>query len=765
MRLGTIAFLLGIVSVQHLRRLPDPGWYWLLIPLAVLVFLLPRIRFVGFMLLGVLWTSFYAHAILATSLDPRLEGKDVVVEGVIDALPEALERRTRFVFKVSTLSRGGKTYSFPTRVRLNWYGHPPPLSAGDVWRLKVRLKRPWGYMNPGGFDYEGWLFRRHIRATGYVRHDSANRRTDRRPYAYAIDRFRQRLGRYLAVTLDNSPYSGIITALTVGDRHGISAEQWRVFNATGTTHLVAISGLHIGLVAGLLFFAMRRLWAWTGLTRWMFPAPRIAAVAAVTGALCYAALAGFSVPTLRALIMLAMVMNAVFWQRHYPPSLVLCVALFLVLLIDPLNVMGIGLWLSFLAVAVILYGMSGRLAGQGVWWKWGRMQWVVAVGLVPLLLLRFQHTSISAPAANLLAVPWVSFMVVPPALLGLCLHGIAPALGALCLQAADAAFGLLWPLLHWLSRHDPGVWLHHTPTTWSAAAGVAGVLLLLAPRGLPGRFMGIFFLVPLLASLPPAPPAGRVWFTLLDVGQGLSAVARTRTHVLVYDTGPRLSNHFDTGAAVVVPFLRYNGIATLDTLVVSHGDNDHIGGARSILQSLPVGQVLTSVPDRLPTPYTRRCSDSQGWTWDGVEFSIINPPAGEGLSGNNASCVVRIEDAIGHVILLTGDIEHAAEASLIHRHGPALAADIMTVPHHGSETSSTGIFVNTVNPRYALFPLGYRNRYGFPKVDVVSRYLEQGAILYSTARQGAITFRIGQAQHIAPPHLYRPEQGRYWSSY
>ena len=765
MRLGTIAFLLGIVCIQHLRNLPDPGWCWLLIPLAPALFWLPRIRFVGFLLMGALWTVFYAHAILAISLPSRIEGRDVIAHGVIDALPETMARRTRFVFRVSSLSRNGRDYAFPARVRLNWYGHPPPLAAGEEWRLKVRLKRPRGYMNPGGFDYEGWLFRQHIRATGYVRGDGGNRRLGRRPYAYAIAAIRQGIAEYLSRTLNDSPYSGIITALTVGDRHGISPEQWRVFNATGTTHLVAISGLHIGLVAGLLFFAVRRLWAWSGLTRWMFPAPRAAALAAVAGALCYAALAGFSVPTLRAMIMLTVVMLAVFRQRHYPPSLVLCMALFLVLLIDPLSIMGIGLWLSFLAVAVILYGMGGRLAGQGLWWKWGRMQWIVAVGLVPLLLLSFQHASISAPLANVVAVPWVSFTVVPPALLGLALHGISPTLGALCLKAAAAALGMLWPVLHWLSRYDPGIWLHHTPAVWAALAGVVGSILLLAPRGLPGRYLGVVFLMPLFVSLPPAPAVGRVWFTLLDVGQGLSAVVRTHTHVLVYDTGPRLSSRFDTGAAVVVPFLRHSGIPALDTLVVSHGDNDHFGGARSILKAMTVDRVLTSVPARLPGPHTRRCNDRQAWNWDGVRFTVINPPLGASVTGNDASCVVRIEDNAGHVILLTGDIERSAEMAMVHRFGSALAADIMTAPHHGSDTSSTGVFVNAVKPDYVLFPVGYRNRYGFPKADVVSRYMGEGAILYRTDRNGAITFRIGRAQAIAPPRLYRRDQGDYWTAY
>jgi competence protein ComEC len=762
MRLGTIAFLLGIVLVQRLCTLPDLLWCWLLVPLGPLLLYLPRVRCAGLLLAGVLWATLNAHWILDTVLDPGVEGKDVVVVGVVSSLPEVMARRTRFLMDVDTLSRLGRPIPFRARVRLNWYGRPPRLSAGDVWRLKVRLKRPRGYMNPGGFDYEGWLFQHRIRATGYVRDDSSNRRLDVRHRPIA--RLRDRLARAVAGALHGSPYTGIVSALTVGDRHGISAEQWQVFNATGTTHLMAISGLHIGLVAGIVFFIVERLWAWTVVPLWPWPSPKVAAVAAMTGALCYAALAGFSVPTVRAVVMLSVVMAALLRQSHHAPSQILAAALFLVLLVDPLAVMGVGVWLSFFAVAVILYGMTGRVSGRGLWWKWGRMQWLVALGLAPLLLLFFRHSSLSAPVANLVAVPWVSFAVVPPALVGLCLHGLAPGAGDVCLRAADAAFGLLWPLLHWLSRHDPGITLCHAPAWWTALTAGAGTLLLLAPRGLPGRYLGVMLVAPLFLVQPPAPPPGRVWFTLLDVGQGLSAVVRTHSHTLVYDTGPRLSDRFDTGAAVVVPFLHAKGVAFLDTLVVSHGDNDHIGGARSILRTMDVGRVLTSVPDRFSVPRVRHCSDRQAWSWDGVDFRILNPPPVSPLTGNNASCVLRVEDAAGHAVLLTGDIEGPTERFLVKNRAFAVAADIVTVPHHGSDTSSSDVFVNAVNPRYALFPVGYRNRYGFPKPDVVARYREEGAELYGTDRSGAITFHIGAEPVIPPPRLYRRDARRYWNS-
>lgn len=765
MRLGTIAFLLGIVLLQQLRTLPALAWCWLLIPAAGVALRLPRVRPAALTLAGLLWGLLHAHLILSTALAPVLEGRDVTIRGVVASLPERQGRRTRFDMDVSRLAWKGHAYPPPARVRLSWYGEAPPLRAGDLWRLTVRLKRPRGYMNPGGFDYEGWLFRHGLRATGYVRTDPANRRLGARPYAYALDRLRQRLSETLDRDLNDSPYTGIITALAVGDRHGISQAQWAVFNGTGTTHLMAISGLHVSLVAGMVFFVVRRLWARAVLPRRPWPAPKAAATAALAGAAIYAALAGFSIPTQRALIMLAVLMGAILFQRRYAAGFTLSLALFLVLILDPLAVMGAGLWLSFAAVALILYGMGGRLDARGLWWKWGRIHWLVTLGLTPLLLAFFQRASVCAPLANLVAVPWVSLVVVPLTLTGLGLTQLAPAVAGACLSAAAHAFGLLWPLLQWLSHMDPGPWLNRGIRWWTLVPAMAGTALLLAPRGLPSRHLGLVLMAPLFLDTAPKPAPGQVWFTLLDVGQGLSAVVQTHDHNLVYDTGPRLDAGFDTGRAVVVPYLHASGIGTLDMLLISHGDNDHIGGARSILALIPVRRVLTSVPGRLPGPNTRRCHGGQAWTWDGVRFVVLNPAPGSRVRGNDASCVLRVQDRAGHVILLTGDIEREAERGLLHRHKARLAADIMTVPHHGSATSSTRAFVKAVNPCYALFPVGYRNRYGFPKPGVVARYTARGVRIYDTATAGAITFRLGGGEAIEPPRQYRRDEHHYWHSF
>jgi competence protein ComEC len=341
---------------------------------------------------------------------------------------------------------------------------------------------------------------------------------------------------------------------------------------------------------------------------------------------------------------------------------------------------------------------------------------------------------------------------------------VSPAAGAWCLHAADHAFSALWPYLQWISRLEAGHWGNQMPAAWTLIAAAAGLLMLLAPRGVPGRYLGAALLAPLFLVAPPAPRHGEVWFTLLDVGQGLAAVVSTQSHVLVYDTGPRFSESFDTGDAVVVPYLRHLGRHSVDTLIVSHGDNDHVGGAASLIDQVPVKRILTSAPDELPGRDTTVCNDTQTWRWDGVRFDMLFPPPGKVGTGNDTSCVLRIADARGHTILLTGDIERATEFELLHNQDGMVAADIVSVPHHGSMTSSTEPFVTAVNPEYALFATGYRNRYGFPKRDVVARYAASGARLYDTAEHGAITFRLDHSPAIRAPQTHRQHGRRYWHS-
>lgn len=756
---GAISFLCGILLFQFAPELPNPRWLLLLIPAVGALFVLRspwQVPAAG--VVGVLWALLHAHWALASGLAPSLEGRDVLLEGRVASLPESRERAVRFIFDADTVRYAGEEVSGPRRVRLSWYGAGPPLVIGERWQLVVRLKRPNGYSNPGGFDYEAWLLRQRIRATGYVREAELNRRLA--PAPRSIGHWRQQLSTHIGAALDPHPMRGVVEALAIGERSGIDPVQWQILNRTGTSHLVAISGLHIGLVAGLVFFLARWIWACSAWLSLRFPAQRAAAAAAAAAALGYAAMAGFSLPTQRALIMVAVVMAALFWQRAARPGRTLSLALVAVLVLDPLAVLAPGFWLSFGAVATILYAMSGRL-GRGPWFKqWGRVQWVIALGLFPALVIFFQQASLVAPLANLAAVPAVSFVIVPLVLVGAVLLFPLPWAGKALLTLAAEAMDLLWQGLVWLSQLPFATWAGSASTP-ALAAAVLGMLVLLAPRGLAGRWIGGVLCLPLLLTDAPRPASGQAWFTLLDVGQGLAAVVRTREHVLVYDTGPRFSASFDTGAAVVVPFLRREGIQQLDRLVISHGDNDHRGGAASLLQAYPTGTVLSADPGRIEAVAARPCTAGERWSWDGVSFAFLHPPADPAwAAGNDRSCVLRVE-AGKDVLLLTGDIERAAEWRLLGSAEP-LTADVLVAPHHGSETSSGREFVAAVDARYALFPVGYRNRWDFPRPAVVERYRERGSVLLDSARHGAIGFRLGAAEGLGAPSLHRPDTRRYW---
>lgn len=718
-----------------------------------------------FFIAGAAWVALRAGLLLQEQLPSVLEGQDLRVIGRIADIPVQGERNLRFAFNVEQAWHGDQRVTIPRRILLSVYGnYSARYRVGDAWELTVRLKRPHGFHNPGGFDYAGYLFQQRVRATGYVRGPVTSQyRMDPEtniPFFYGLNRFRQSLSERIRVLLPDNAYAALITAFANGDDDAIPDAQWQILNRTGTGHLIAISGMNIGLVAGLVFFLMRALWSLPGVTVLWIPAPQVAAAAALLAALGYAALAGFAIPTQRALVMLAVVLGSVFLHRRIAPSVLLALALLAVLLVDPLAVMAPGFWLSFAAVAAIHYALIGTSA-RG--WKerlfaFGYVQWVVAIGLLPVLLFMFAQASLLGPLANLLAIPVVESIVIPATLLGVVGNFFLPdSLATWPFQLAAQAMAFLWPVLETLARLEGLQWAQHYPPLWALICALIGVALLLAPRGFPARWLGVIWCLPLFLVRPPAPAIGEMWFTLLDVGQGLSAVVRTHSHTLVYDTGARLSARFDAGEAVVVPFLRHAGIARVDTLIISHGDNDHIGGSASLLAAMPVTHVLSSVPERLSE--AQSCIAGHSWEWDQVRFMLVHPEADNLFDGNNRSCVLRVESRYGRV-LLPGDLAAKAERALVKRGNAPLQAEVLVVPHHGSKTSSTAVFLNAVQPRLALLPVGYRNRYRHPHPSVVARYQERGIALEDSVVAGAISIHFG-AQGLQL-NRHRDDQRRYW---
>ncbi|MBI3773860.1 MAG: DNA internalization-related competence protein ComEC/Rec2 [Gammaproteobacteria bacterium] len=761
MRLAAISFLLGVLVFQQLAEMPDGRWAWLLLASVPLSLGLSPLRWPFWLVNGFLVALLHAQSLMSSGLDPSLEGRDLIVTGVVASIPEPVERGQRFMLDVSTVQEPEiDLHQLPSRIRLGWYQDAPQLRAGERWRLKVRLKQPHGLMNPGGYDYEAWLFRNGIRATGYVRSSEDNVRVESEVSGYRIERVRQHLYDRMHSILGNSPGAGVIVALAIGVADGIDAHQWDVFLKTGTNHLVAISGLHVGMVALLLFWLVQRAWSRSERLCLRWPAVKAGAVAGLVAALIYSALAGFAIPTQRTVIMLAAVLVSTLSQRFQTTSHALALALLGVLLFDPLAVMDGGFWLSFAAVAAILFSMGGRPAAQGIWWRWGRIHVAIALLLMPVTLVLFQTASLISPIANFFAIPWLSFVVTPLTLLGATLMDVVPFLGKSLLIAAEQTLSWIWPLLEWFAARDLAQMYYAMPAPWLVIPAMIGALWLLAPRGVPGKWVGGIWLASAFLVPYPQPREGEVWFTLLDVGQGLAAVAQTRNHVLVFDTGPQFSEDFDTGKAVILPFLRSQGRDQVDTLVISHGDNDHIGGARALLAQLPVTRVLSSVPEKLPSNHVERCTRGQQWRWDGVEFQVLHPSSDALTSENDNSCVMRII-AGENAILITGDIEKPAERFLLES-GQNLRADVLVVPHHGSATSSTAEFIDAVAPRYALFPAGYYNRFRFPKADVLARYRARDIIGFQSGRMGAVNIRVDSHSGIGGITQYRETGRRYW---
>ena len=788
MRSNIIAFALGVCLLQQQAQLPSLAWALVLLPVLLAWWWLRLADKRAALLLPALFVAagfFYAAARaewrLAERLPRQWEGVDLTVTGVVASLPQPLAGGVRFDFDVEQVAPAAAR--LPQRIALSWYNglsreafqEITPIRAGERWRLIVRLRRPHGGVNPYGFDYESWLLQRAIGATGYVR-PGANVRLDGlvlRP-AYLIERGREILRARHWDALPGYPYAGVLTALAIGDQNAIDAQQWQLFARTGVSHLMSISGLHVTMVASLFAALVHWLWRRSSALMLALPARKVSAVAGFLAALAYCLIAGFAVPAQRTLYMVGVVALALWAGRVSSVSRVLCAALLLVLLLDPWAVLAPGFWLSFGAVAVILYVATGRLRagpapalGHGVALgqslvQWGRVQWAITLALAPLLLVWFQQMSLVSPLANAVAIPLVSLVVTPLALAG----SVLPF--DFILKLAHAVMAVQMWLLEWCAALPAAVWQQHAPATWTVGLALAGTAWLLLPRGVPVRWLGLPLMLPMFAVAPPAPAPGALWLTVLDVGQGLAVFVQTERHALLYDAGPAYSPEADSGSRVILPFLRASGIAQLDAMVVSHDDNDHAGGAATVLAGVPVAAFYSSLPAThaawLAAPgYRLPCAAGQGWDWDGVHFELLHPAAAsyarDRIKSNDRSCVLRIATAHG-AVLLTGDIELRSEQELLARAPQKLRADVLVVPHHSSRTSSTDEFIAAVQPRWAVLPVGYRNRFGHPKEEVVARYRARGAQMLRTDNAGAVLVRIDGEGTVV--QAYRGLRKRYW---
>lgn len=715
--------------------------------------------------LGFLWAAAFATIRLSDALPKEWEQKSINVVGVIATLPEITEKGERFQFNVEKIQTQGA--KVPRHISLNFYGEsniPSTVNhfhAGERWQFSVKLKRPHSTYNPHGYDFEGWALENNIRATGSISNKSGYKKLNNlvwRP-SYLVEKVREKLGNYITQSLANKPYSGVIRALVVGDDSQISQAQWNVYLRTGVNHLMSISGLHITMLAGMAFAITAFVWRRVPSLVLRMPTRKAATMIGIVIAVLYALLAGMSVPTQRTLYMLITFAAALLFGRHLAISRALAIALIVVVLLDPWATISAGFWLSFSAVAIIAYVSVGRLMAQH-WIKEAvNTQWAVTLGLLPLLIAMFGQTSIISPLANAFAIPIISLVVVPLAILGSLIHV------DFILQASHFILQICMQCLTWLASLP--TWQQAAPPMWAVITAIFGILWLLLPRGFPQRWLGLVLLLPLFFVNSKRPTQGEMQVTVLDIGQGLSVVVKTAKHTLLYDAGPKYNEQSDAGGRIVVPYLRAEGVKQLDGFIVSHNDIDHSGGASSVLAQMPVGWFASSFTESdsmLLPANVLKCFAGQHWQWDGVSFEVLYPSwksdENTSLTDNNRSCVVKITSQYGS-ILLTGDIEELAETSLLETNKNALASDVLVAPHHGSKTSSSVGFVQAVGAKHIIFTVGYLNRFKHPKPMIEKRYEDSGAWLYRSDYNGALLIDFTRKTNVRI-QAWRQAEPRYW---
>lgn len=822
-----LLFCTGVLLAGLTPRLPET-WV-LLIPTGAAAFCLWRrlcIPIVVF-LLGIVYGLICGQLLVDQQLNRELDGREFLVVGTVADLPVNRTRLQRFQFSIESASlfdasaTSSVDIDVPSTVLISWYNQHE-LRVGQRWQLVLKLRRPRGFVNEGGFDYQRWLLSRGVGATGYVRETAATNKLNQRiedshAVALLLPTWRQKIRDWLSQGIQNDAIDanshasalGPLLALAIGDNSQINEAQWQVFQSTGTSHLMAISGLHIGLVALFGYW-----WGHGVRAVASFITPRahffyyLPGVFSIVMAAYYAAIAGFALPTQRALSMVCVVNIAMLLSKQISLARLLTYALLVVVLIDPLAGFEPGFWLSFGAVAMLCWSFHGRyriatsrsndeLAGNGdngVLARitnylsnrcknvlvFSRSQWVVFIGLLlPLFALNLSP-SLIAPLANLIAIPLMSFAVVLPMLLAVMVMNVSDAIAQPLFSIAQFSmhYLLVWLefLSDWQQQHVSGIatqWLPGVPSMVALLIGMAGVLLLLAPKGVPGRYLGALLLLPALlnhttfapnaqadARLPP------LQLTVLDVGQGLAVVVRTGNSTLVYDAGPEFSERFNAGDAIVGNYLRYQGIKVIDTLVVSHADTDHAGGVAALVDEVPVKQVL--VGEELPTPIkqaTHSCRTTSPWQINDVYFRFISLPTTANAklfsNNNNRSCVLLIEWR-GHTILLPGDIEKEIEQQLLLEKLLPKQVDVVVAPHHGSLTSSSEAFVRHISAQLVVFSAGYENRYGHPHPKVVERYQKMGTTLVATAASGQIDIEWFDEHSEPQVKRWRQQQQRYW---
>ena len=765
MRSWMIGLLLGMAPVPLLATLPSPVIAGGL-ALAGGIGLLGKSCFwrsCAGLALGAALAIAHGHWLLQGRLEAACAGQPTALTGRVASLPRRSAMadgvtRQRFEFDVESLCP--VPCAGPRRVLLSYYGEQQ-LQPGQWWQFTARLKKPWGLANPGSYNLQAWLAESGIDAVGSVLKNGASPLQRPTTVGDLANRLRHTISQRIAAQPLGSQATAVLAAITVADNSGIDASLWSLFQLYGINHLLVISGLHIGLVGGggfLLGALLQRLLLSGGLSLSGLPA-----LLALACASAYAALAGFSISTQRALCMLACFLLAGVLGRRSSAANSLLLAAATVLLVNPLALLGSGFWLSFAAVAALLW-LGHWQRALPTWRRLLTTHAFMSLVMLPLGGWWFGGASLVAPLANLLMIPLVGMLVVPLALAAVAAMYLLPALEPTLWALAAWPLEQLLPPAQYLAVGEHR-WLYRqlAPTLPAVLLGALGAALLVLPVALRVRALALLLMLPLLVPARWAgdTPQDLVRLTVLDVGQGTAVVLRSGRRVLVYDTGGGDPAGVNMAVSVLLPFLRHEGVSELDTFIVSHPDNDHSAGASTVLAAMPVRRIFSGGEMQLPGG--RPCVAGQAWEWPGgVRFRFLSPALERhsGLASNDASCVLQIQTP-DHRLLLPGDIEGTRERELVRYWGAALAGDWLLLPHHGSNTSSTYTLLKHVRPGIIANSSGYANRFGHPHRQVMERLGQSGAQFYDTASGGALQFELRPGAPVLVSR-YRDSMRRFW---
>ena len=762
--------------------------------------------------MGFAWNARYAENRLENILAKELEGEELNLEGRVAALPQSTSSGAKFAFEVDRASLGKERLEqFPRRIYLSWqpaWRNPkeiPDIIPGQRWKFKSKLKRPYGSLNPYTFDFERWSFHQDFGASGSVR---AGELLLDKDIAWTEIELRMELMRWClrkkirSMLPEDARYVGVLIALVMGDQNAINQDDWQVFNATGIGHLISISGLHVTMLAGVgasfaAFIWRRRTWPLIA------PVSKVAAISGFITAFVYAWLAGFQIPAQRTMYMVGVVAFAL-WTGRNPRSFdIWWWALAFVLLIDPMAPYTPGFWLSFGAVAAILYAMgdsSGLLGiptGKELQVHWTlrtaqalreacRVQAVVTLALLPFTLYWFYQVSVVSPLANAFAIPLVSYIVTPLAIIGAILPEF---IGRWLMWPAHAAMEYLAIALEWMANWSWSVVWSRQPEWWLLLAAGVGIVYAIRPGEIADtwkrRLLGIAFSVPLFISPFQLLSASRISqgefrASVLDIGQGTAVLIETKNRRLLYDTGPIQGKKDDAGQRIILPYLRGKGVDHIDRMVISHSDSDHVGGTATLLKHIQFDSMMGSLPSNNPlleNLQQRRipsisCRYGQRWIWDGIEFIIWHPHETTVFSNqhpdkpNEMSCVLEVRNTQSS-LWLTGDVERQGETEITERLDAEMLKEIgareliFMAPHHGSKTSSSLALLKRLDPDQAFAQNGYRNRYGHPHPDVTARYRNLNIPFYQTPETGFQTW-LFKNNAKSSTHFWRHDIKRLW---